>query len=121
MLKMCQILAGACTSLPFQKLVKLLILSQLQYTIKVDMKRPLLAKDLGKTVEFIVEYKEQKEKAKPSPVPFTITPESLQNVKDVSIGLGYLCRGVGVGCGSVAMCLGKKSVHREIMPLWEVP
>ncbi|XP_072022181.1 vacuolar protein sorting-associated protein 26C-like [Amphiura filiformis] len=61
-----------------------------QYTIKVEMKRPLLAKDLGKTVEFILEYKDQKEKAQPKAVPFTITPESLQNVKDKG-GLPKFC------------------------------
>lgn len=51
------------------------------------MKRPLLNKDLGKTIEFIVEYKDKKEVAQPKAVSFTITPESLQNVKDVSLGL----------------------------------
>ncbi|XP_071807035.1 vacuolar protein sorting-associated protein 26C-like [Asterias amurensis] len=56
----------------------------IQYTIKGEMKRPLLAKDLTKSLEFIVEYKEQKEKAQPKPVPFSIAPDSLQNIKDKS-------------------------------------
>ncbi|XP_013382522.1 Down syndrome critical region protein 3 homolog [Lingula anatina] len=54
----------------------------IQYTIKVDMKRSLLNKDLQKQLEFIVEYKEQEEKAKAKVVQFTISPETLQNVKE---------------------------------------
>lgn len=46
------------------------------------MKRSLLNKDLTKQVEFIVEYSEQKEKAAVKPVNFSITPETLQNVKE---------------------------------------
>ncbi|XP_071488424.1 vacuolar protein sorting-associated protein 26C-like [Diadema antillarum] len=53
-----------------------------QYTLKAEVKRSLLAKDLAKTIEFIIEYKAQKDKAELKPVPFHITPESLQNVKD---------------------------------------
>ena len=50
------------------------------------MKRPLLAKDLQKTCEFIIEYtnKDVTDKAKSKPVPFTITPDSIQNVKEVT-------------------------------------
>lgn len=54
----------------------------IQYLVKVDMKRSLLNKDLTKQVEFIVEYSEQKEKAAVKPVNFSITPETLQNVKE---------------------------------------
>lgn len=54
----------------------------IQYTIKVDMKRSLLNKDLQKQCEFIIEYKTQEEKAKPKPVAFTISPETLAGVKD---------------------------------------
>ncbi|XP_041470549.1 vacuolar protein sorting-associated protein 26C-like [Lytechinus variegatus] len=53
-----------------------------QYTLKAQVKRSLLAKDLVKTIEFIIEYRDQKVKAELKPVPFTITPQSLQNVKD---------------------------------------
>jgi len=53
------------------------------------MKRSMLNKDLQKTVEFIVEQRKRPEDASmivdSKPVNFTITPESLQNVKDVSI------------------------------------
>ncbi|XP_033758853.1 LOW QUALITY PROTEIN: vacuolar protein sorting-associated protein 26C-like [Pecten maximus] len=54
----------------------------IQYTLKADMKRSLLNKDLQKTCEFIVEYKNQDEKPKLKPVNFTITPETLTNVKE---------------------------------------
>ncbi|KAK6173161.1 hypothetical protein SNE40_016669 [Patella caerulea] len=53
-----------------------------QYNVKVDMKRSLLSKDLQKQCEFIVEYKAQEEKAISKPVNFTITPETLSNVKE---------------------------------------
>uniref|UniRef100_A0A674KGN1 Vacuolar protein sorting-associated protein 26C n=3 Tax=Emydidae TaxID=8476 RepID=A0A674KGN1_9SAUR len=54
----------------------------IQYTLRCDMRRSLLAKDLTKTCEFIVHSPPQKGKLMPSPVDFTITPETLQNVKE---------------------------------------
>ncbi|CAH1797418.1 unnamed protein product [Owenia fusiformis] len=59
----------------------------IQYLVRVDMKRSLLNKDLSKQTEFIVEYKEQKSASSADavkPVPFTVTPETLQNVKENS-------------------------------------
>eukprot|EP01113_Clastostelium_recurvatum_P023752 TRINITY_DN2831_c0_g1_i3.p1 TRINITY_DN2831_c0_g1~~TRINITY_DN2831_c0_g1_i3.p1 ORF type:complete len:339 (+),score=54.32 TRINITY_DN2831_c0_g1_i3:31-1047(+) len=73
----------------------------IQYNLRVDMKRGVLAKDLQKTLEFIVEVptsnrvsspppekkpagKDEKPVSQPGPVPFTITPESLENVKKTS-------------------------------------
>ncbi|XP_063233764.1 vacuolar protein sorting-associated protein 26C [Bacillus rossius redtenbacheri] len=54
-----------------------------QYLLKCEMKRGFLAKDLIKVAEFIVEYRlEGAVKALPHPVKFSITPESLQNLKD---------------------------------------
>ncbi|XP_064610239.1 vacuolar protein sorting-associated protein 26C-like [Liolophura sinensis] len=54
----------------------------IQYSLKVDVKRSLLNKDLQKQCEFIVEYKEQDTKAKVKSVPFSITPDTLTNVKE---------------------------------------
>jgi len=57
------------------------------------MKRPMLNKDLQKIVEFIVEYRKPNE-LKPfleKAINFLITPESLQNVKDVRIQLLPIC------------------------------
>ncbi|KAE8621471.1 hypothetical protein XENTR_v10004843 [Xenopus tropicalis] len=56
----------------------------IQYTLRCDMKRSLLAKDLTKSCEFIIHSLPQKAKLPPTPVDFTITPETLQNVKEVS-------------------------------------
>jgi hypothetical protein len=56
------------------------------------MKRPMLNKDLQKIVEFIVEYRKSPNELKPlqeKAVKFLITPESLQNVKDVSFLYDY--------------------------------
>ncbi|XP_064651224.1 vacuolar protein sorting-associated protein 26C-like [Lineus longissimus] len=54
----------------------------IQYLLKVDMKRSLLNKDVQKQCEFIVEYKENEEKAVCKPMNFTISPDTLQNVKE---------------------------------------
>jgi len=58
----------------------------IQYIITVDMVRPLLAKNLKKTLEFILETppKEGMEKEHKS-VSFDITPESLENVRSSSL------------------------------------
>lgn len=55
----------------------------IQYHLRVEMKRSFLAKDLTKVCEFIVEYHPDKcEKAVPHPIEFTVTPDSLQNVRE---------------------------------------
>lgn len=55
----------------------------IQYLLRCEMKRSFLAKDVVKVAEFIVEYKAGScTKAVPHPVTFSISPESLQNVKD---------------------------------------
>ncbi len=50
------------------------------------MKRSMLSKDLQKFVEFILEYRKIgiESKIEEKAVNFLITPDSLQNVKDVS-------------------------------------
>lgn len=55
-----------------------------QYSIKVDIKRSILSKDLQKQIEFIVENKtsSKDEKNKSKAIPFTISPETLTNVKE---------------------------------------
>lgn len=66
----------------------------IQYHLRVDMKRSFLAKDLSKMCEFIVEYHPNKcEKAKPHPISFTITPDSLQNVRRKNSIPRFLIRG----------------------------
>lgn len=50
------------------------------------MKRSMLNKDLQKTIEFMVEYPRspmEPRMIEDKSVNFTITPDSLQNVKDV--------------------------------------
>lgn len=55
----------------------------IQYNLKCDMKRGLLAKDMQKSLEFIVEVPMTKPAGNQSgsPISFTITPDSLENVK----------------------------------------
>ncbi|NP_001187608.1 vacuolar protein sorting-associated protein 26C [Ictalurus punctatus] len=65
----------------------------IQYTLRCDMKRPLLAKDLSKTCEFMVHCQPQKSKVQLTPVDFTITPETLQNVREKGSLPKFLIRG----------------------------
>lgn len=65
----------------------------IQYTLRCDMRRSLLAKDLTKTCEFIVHSAPHKGKLTPSPVDFTITPETLQNVKERAFLPKFFIRG----------------------------
>lgn len=65
----------------------------IQYTLCCDVKRSLLAKDLTKTCKFIIHSALQKEKLTPSPANFTITPETLQNVKERALLPTFLIRG----------------------------
>ncbi|XP_044298152.1 vacuolar protein sorting-associated protein 26C isoform X4 [Varanus komodoensis] len=67
--------------------------NSVKYTLRCDMRRSILAKDLSKTCEFIVHSPPQKGKATPSPVDFTITPETLQNVKERALLPKFLIRG----------------------------
>ncbi|KAM8897686.1 vacuolar protein sorting-associated protein 26C isoform 1-T1 [Spinachia spinachia] len=64
-----------------------------QYTLRCDMKRPLLAKDLSRNCEFIVHSQPQKAKVVPTPVNFTITPATLQNTRERSLLPKFLVRG----------------------------
>ncbi|XP_062905865.1 vacuolar protein sorting-associated protein 26C isoform X1 [Mobula hypostoma] len=65
----------------------------IQYTLRCDMRRPLLAKDLMKNCEFIVHSLPQKGRLTPTPVDFSITPESLQNVRERTPLPGFKIRG----------------------------
>ncbi|XP_039084733.1 vacuolar protein sorting-associated protein 26C isoform X2 [Hyaena hyaena] len=67
--------------------------NSVKYTLRCDMRRSLLAKDLTKTCEFIVHSAPQKGKLTPSPVDFTITPETLQNVRERALLPKFLIRG----------------------------
>ncbi|KAG8591001.1 hypothetical protein GDO81_007006 [Engystomops pustulosus] len=67
--------------------------NSVKYTLRCDMKRSLLAKDLTKNCEFIIHSQPQKGKQSPSPVDFTITPETLQNVKERASLPRFLIRG----------------------------
>ena len=56
----------------------------IQYMIRCDIKRSFLAKDVSKSLEFIVEDKPIKkaEKESPKTVLFKIMPESLQSARE---------------------------------------
>ncbi|XP_069492189.1 vacuolar protein sorting-associated protein 26C isoform X3 [Ambystoma mexicanum] len=67
--------------------------NSVKYTLRCDMRRSLLAKDLTKSCEFIIHSSPQKGKLTASPVDFTITPETLQNVKERASLPRFLIRG----------------------------
>jgi len=53
----------------------------IQYQLRCDMPRSLLAKNLQRIIEFIVEIPTAPVSDSRTPVPFTITPESLEHAK----------------------------------------
>jgi hypothetical protein len=55
-----------------------------QYTVVCHCTRGMMSKDLHREIEFIVEVP-QKDAIEPQPIPFTITPTSLENVKDSAL------------------------------------
>jgi hypothetical protein len=57
----------------------------IQYNIRCDCLRGILAKNLQKVVEFVVEVKSPKNQPKESEISYTITPTSLENVKKSSL------------------------------------
>lgn len=56
----------------------------IQYVLRCEMRRSLLAKDLMKQQEFIVEYKDpsKSQGLDRKPVEFRVSPDSLENVKE---------------------------------------
>ncbi|XP_066956135.1 vacuolar protein sorting-associated protein 26C isoform X2 [Macrobrachium rosenbergii] len=65
-----------------------------QYSLRCDIKRSLLAKDVTKALEFIVELKPKPAGSLTSkPVTFEIRPETLQNVRDRARIPHFIVRG----------------------------
>ncbi|XP_042877123.1 vacuolar protein sorting-associated protein 26C-like [Penaeus japonicus] len=66
----------------------------IQYSLRCDIKRSLLAKDVTKAQEFIVEHKQGvSEVAQPGPINFEMRPETLPNVRDRARIPKFLVRG----------------------------
>lgn len=86
----------------------------IMYTLRADMKRSLLAKDLQKVSEFLVEYVES-EKVEQKPVDFTISPQSLENVKDRLNIPDFLVKGKidSVNCSIMQPFSGELTVERS--------
>lgn len=51
------------------------------YSLKCDMKRPMLTKDLEKSCEFIIEYEKQKDSEPEKRTPFKISPSTIKSKK----------------------------------------
>ena len=84
------------------------------YSLKAEMKRSILNKDLQKTSEFIVEYNET-DRGEEKPVDFTITPQSLENVKDRKNVPDFLVRGKidTVNCSITKPFVGEVVVEKS--------
>ncbi|KAK3876977.1 hypothetical protein Pcinc_018266 [Petrolisthes cinctipes] len=66
----------------------------IHYSLRCELKRSLLAKDVNKSQEFIVEHRSGKlAKDEMQQVPFEIRPETLQNVRDRARIPQFLVRG----------------------------
>ena len=88
------------------------------YTLKADMKRSLLSKDLQKVSEFIVEYTHGG-KIEEKPVEFTSDPSSLENVKKQMKVPDFLVRGKidSVNCCITQPFSGEVVVERSSAPI----
>ncbi|XP_055338768.1 vacuolar protein sorting-associated protein 26C-like [Paramacrobiotus metropolitanus] len=86
-------LAAGTTEIPFElKLVQLVnktlyetyhgVYITVQYTIKCEMKRSVLNRDIIKSLEFVVEVPQPYDDSENKPLTFNITPESLQNIAE---------------------------------------
>ncbi|XP_067849410.1 vacuolar protein sorting-associated protein 26C [Heptranchias perlo] len=91
----------------------------IQYTLRCDMRRPLLAKDLTKSCEFIVHSLPQKGRLTASPVDFSITPESLQNVRERTSLPRFTIRGRldSTNCVLTQPLTGELVVENSDMPI----
>ena len=90
----------------------------IMYTLKADMKRSLLNKDLQKVSEFIVEFTSG-EKIEEKPVDFTSSPESLENVKKQMNVPDFLVRGKidSVNCCITQPFSGEVVVEKSSTPI----
>ena len=84
------------------------------YNLRAEMKRSLLNKDLQKSLEFIVEYVET-ERGEDKPVDFTVTPQSLENVKDRANVPDFLVKGTinTVNCSITKPFCGEVTVEHS--------
>lgn len=57
----------------------------MQYVVTVEVRRGMLSKNLKRQLEFVVEAPETGRQIKPQPSPFSLVPESLENVKKSSL------------------------------------
>lgn len=90
----------------------------IMYTLKADMKRSLLNKDLQKVSEFIVEFVSG-EKIEEKAVDFTSSPESLENVKKQMKVPDFLVRGKinSVNCCITQPFSGEIVVEKSSTPI----
>lgn len=90
----------------------------IMYTLKADMKRPLLSKDLQKVSEFIVEFTGN-EKIVDKPVEFTSSPSSLENVNKQANVPDFLIRGKvdSVNCCITKPFSGELVVEKSSIPI----
>ncbi|XP_073995277.1 vacuolar protein sorting-associated protein 26C [Rhodnius prolixus] len=91
----------------------------IQYTLKCDLKRGFLTKDIVKVAEFIVEYKTTKcEKAITKPINFLITPESLEGGSDLgTIPRFKICGTID----STVCCIAKPFSGKLVIEKTEIP
>ncbi|XP_067253355.1 vacuolar protein sorting-associated protein 26C isoform X2 [Chanodichthys erythropterus] len=91
----------------------------IQYTLRCDMRRSLLAKDLSKTCEFMVHCQPQKSKLQLNPVDFSITPETLQNVRERTSLPKFLIKGHldATSCAITRPLTGELVVERSEVPI----
>ncbi|XP_014253251.1 Down syndrome critical region protein 3 homolog [Cimex lectularius] len=91
----------------------------IQYTLKCELKRGFLAKGIIKVAEFIVEYNSQKcDKAKLEPVPFEMTPKTLEAAVDLGTIPSFKITGV---IDSIDCCINNPFTGNVVIRHSEIP
>lgn len=91
----------------------------IQYTLKAELKRGMLNKSLVKQLEFIVEGPKVDKIPGQIPVPFTISPASLENVREQSLVPDFKISGVldRAICNIEEPLRGSLTVEHSVVPV----
>ncbi|CAB0005669.1 unnamed protein product [Nesidiocoris tenuis] len=90
----------------------------IQYTLKCELKRGFMLKDMIKVAEFIVEYKSKKTALESKPVNFVITPDSLEGGVDLGTIPGFKISG---NIDSTVCCISKPLTGQITILHSEIP
>uniref|UniRef100_A0A0K8TF21 Vacuolar protein sorting-associated protein 26C n=1 Tax=Lygus hesperus TaxID=30085 RepID=A0A0K8TF21_LYGHE len=91
----------------------------IQYTLKCELRRGFMLKDMIKVAEFIVEYKPKKQNTDVKPVNFVITPDSLEGGVDLGTIPGFRISGTidSTACNISKPFTGQITIQHSEIPI----